>query len=93
MVCACIVILMGLLALLGLGVLFFVSGVFMEPAPFPLQIATYVICACVMSVLTMGLTLWAHYEEGAIRIRTPVVIDATNSGLVVMGRPVGAEFN
>ena len=93
MVCAGIVILMGLLALLGLGVLLFVSGVFVEPAPYSLQIAAYVIAACVMSTLTMGLTLWAHYEEGVIRIRTPVAFIATNSGLVVIGRPVEGDVN
>ena len=93
MACSCIVILMGLLTLLSIGVLVIISGAVVEPAPFPLQIATYVICACVMCTLTMGLSLWSHYEEGTIYTRTPVVIDATNSGLVVMGRPVGAEFN
>ena len=93
MVCGCIVILMGLLALLGLGVLVFISGAVVEPASYPLRIAAYVITACVMCTLAMGLSLWAHYEEGTIRVRTPVVIDATDSGLVVMGRPVERDVN
>ena len=87
MVCSCIVILMGLLALLGLGVMVVVSGAVVEPAPYPLQIAAYAIAACVMSTLAMGLTLWAHYEEGTIRVRT-TMIDATYAGRVVIGRPV-----
>ena len=93
MVCAGIVILMGLLALLGLGVLAFIQGAVVEHAPYPLMITAYVCAACLMCTLAMGLSLWAHYEEGAFRARAPVATDATHSGLVVMGRPAGVDFN
>ena len=91
--CGCIVFLMGLLALLGLGVLAFIQGAVVEHAPYPLMITVYGCAACFMCTLAMGLSLWAHYEEGAFRARAPVATDATHSGLVVMGRPVERDVN
>ena len=87
-VCGCIVFLMGLLSFLGLGVAVVVQGAVVEHAPYPLMITAYVCAACLMCTLAMGLSLWAHFEEGAFRARAPVATDATQSGLVVMGRPV-----
>ena len=98
MLCCGMVILVGLLALMGIGVLLFVSGVFVEPAPYPLQIAMYALASCAICTLAVELCIWERYNEdnlvnnivnGHPLGRQSIMIDSTHAGPVVMGVPIG----
>ena len=98
MLCCGMVILTGLLALMGIFTLLFVSGVWVEPAPYPLQIAMYALASCALFTLAVELCIWERCNEHHLANnivtgypigRRSIVIDSTHTGAVVMGVPIG----
>ena len=98
MLCCGMVILVGLLALIGILELLLVAGVWVEPAPFPLQVAMFTLASCALFTLAVELCIWQRYNENSIVTGYPlgrrsIVIDSTHTGAVVMGIPVGNDIN
>ena len=96
------VILVGLLALMGIFELLFVSGVWVEPAPYPLQIAMYALASCALATLAVELCIWERCNEDNLANsiangyplgRQSMNIDSTHVGPVVIGRPVERDVN
>ena len=102
MLCCGMVILVGLLAVIGILELLLVAGVWVEPAPVPLQVAMFTLASCALFTLAVELCIWSRYNENNLANsivtgyplgRRSITIDPTDTGAVVMGIPVGDDIN
>ena len=99
MVCSCIAIHMGLMLLVGIGMLLFVSGWVVEPPPYPLKVAFITVSIFIIASMGISMCQWASSwrrsmtradADANATTATSVVIGATNIGTIfVLGRPLG----